>query len=98
MLDCYDYPSRRACVPQVTAGENIIVRGNDGKITVRENVAGENIMVNRNDAFTGERGGTLRVLRNEARVNLTVRDNDRIVRVDGNTAAGVVVEGNLGDV
>lgn len=78
---------------------NIMVRNNDGRITLRDSSAGNNIMVNRNLAYAPKAGdpatskaAAIRLLRLEADNHLVARDNhtSRDVIARANTPAALV--------
>lgn len=74
--------SHNVLLCQLSLGNNLTVRGNDGKITVRENVVDNNLRVNRNDKYVADgpskhrRPGAIRVLRNEAGNHIRLQRND----------------------
>lgn len=67
---------------QLSLGNNLTVRGNDGRITVRDNVVDNNIRVSRNDAFVSDgpaghrKPGAIRLIENEAGNHIQVFRND----------------------
>lgn len=82
--------SHNVLICYVHAGNNIVVTGNDGAITVRESAADNNLHVSRNDAYTGGAGthrhpDWIRVRGNTIGGHIQVRGNDRHVKVWKNT-------------
>jgi hypothetical protein len=78
---------------------NIMVRNNDGRITVRDSSAGNNIMVNRNLAYVADpggpthvRAGAIRLLRLQADNHIVARGNDatREVVARSNTPEAII--------
>ena len=67
----------------MSVDNNITVRNNDGRVTVRDSSAGNNIKVNRNLAYAPQAGdpthvnaGAIRILRNTADNHIVARGND----------------------
>jgi hypothetical protein len=66
----------------VDAGNNIMVTGNDGQITVRDSSADNNVMVNRNLKYVADgpvkhkHAGAIRLLRVTAGGHVTTKGND----------------------
>jgi hypothetical protein len=78
---------------------NIMVRNNDGRITVRDSSAGNNIMVNRNLAYDPDAGdlntamaAKIRLLRNTADNHIVARNNNptRDIVTRGNSPAVII--------
>jgi hypothetical protein len=82
--------SHNVLICYVAADNNIVVTGNDGKITVRDSSAGNNIMVNRNKKYVADgpvkhkRAGAIRLLRLTAGGHVTSKHNHHrlVIRKD----------------
>jgi len=82
----------------VTTRNNILVTGNDGRVSVRDSVAGNNIHVDRNRAWVKDgpvrhnRPGAIRLLRDTAGNHIHVFHNDdsRVLILKGNSPEPVV--------
>jgi hypothetical protein len=90
--------SHNVLLCEVTAKNNILVTGNDGRISVRDSVAGNNIHVDRNLAWVKDgpahhnRPGAIRLLRDSAGNHIHVFHNDpsRLLILKGNTPEPIV--------
>lgn len=84
--------SHNVLICWVWSGNNIVVTGNDGQVTVRDSHADNNIMVNRNKKYVADgpvahrKPGAIRVLRNEYGNHLFTKGNhkSRVLIVKGN--------------
>lgn len=75
--------SHNVLLCQLSLGNNLTVRNNDGRITVRDNRVDNNIRVNRNDKYNADgpaghrRPGAIRLIRNKAGNHVHVFRNHR---------------------
>lgn len=92
--------SHNVLICLMSVDNNITVRNNDGRVTVRDSSAGNNIKVNRNLAYAPQAGdpthvnaGAIRILRNTADNHIVARGNDasRDVIARDNTPVALVV-------
>ena len=91
--------SHNVLICLMSVDNNITVRNNDGRITVRDSSAGNNIKVNRNLAYdpdasdpNTDRAAKIRILRNLADNHIVARGNDssRVVAARGNTPEALI--------
>lgn len=75
--------SHNVLVCLMSVDNNITVRNNDGRVTIRDSSAGNNIRANRNLAYNEQPGdaahvnpGAIRILRNTADNHIVARGND----------------------